>query len=199
MTAPVQTVRDIPLARGLAVVSLLVAIFGLPAPALCGKRPKAEPVPLTQDHRHPSGAFSFRTPEGWTLEPSRTSPEILDATSGDLIVRFLYREGENGYDSLHSACMMERLAGPMDTSPQVAYEYDFVGGLVGEHRALDSAFTVRYDNAIRGHRDWRQRNVTIVGRGHSLCVITYAPVAVWKKSAQARNTVNSILQSLTFH
>jgi hypothetical protein len=198
MTAPVQTVRDTPLARGLAVVSLVVAVFGAPPPAECGKREKSEPVPLTREHQHPSGAFSFRTPDGWTLQPSPTSPETLDATAGDLIVRFVYRAGENGYDSLHSVCMMDRLAGPMDTSPHVAYEYDFVGGVIGEHRALDSAFTVHYDNAIRGHRSWRQRNVTIVGQGHSLCVITYTPVAVWKKSARTRNTVNSILHSLTF-
>jgi hypothetical protein len=185
---------------GVARILLAAALVsGGPLPLDAGKPAKVEPPPLTQDHEHPSGAFSFRTPEGWSLQPSRVSPEILDVTAGDVLVRFLYRPGETGYDSLHVTCMLERLAPPMDTAPEVSYEYDFVGGVVADRRALDSAFVVKYDNPIRGHRAWRQRNVTIVGGGHSLCVITYAPVAVWKKSPQARATVNAILQSLTFH
>ena len=47
--------------------------------------------------------------------------------------------------------MLVRLAGPMDTFPQVDYEYDFVGGEVGERRALDSAFVVHYDEPVEGH------------------------------------------------
>jgi hypothetical protein len=185
---------------GLARVLLLaVALVGGWTPAtLAGKKSRPEPAALTQDHKHPSGAFSFRTPEGWSVRPSPANTEALDAVAGDLMVRFLYRAGEAGYDSLHVTCMLERLAPPMDTAPQVQYEYDFVGGVVADRRALDSAFIVRYDNPIQGHRVWRQRNVTIVGGGHSLCVITYAPVAVWKKSPQARATVDSILGSVTF-
>ena len=49
--------------------------------------------------------------------------------------------------------------------PQVDYEYDFVGGAVGERRALDSAFVVHYDEPVEGQRDWRQRNVTRRRRG----------------------------------
>ena len=37
-----------------------------------------------------------------------------------------------GLDSLHVECMLVRLAGAMDTFPQVDYEYDFVGGELGE-------------------------------------------------------------------
>ena len=87
-------------------------------------------------------------------------------------VRFVHLAGDYGYDSLHGACMLERLAPPQQTSPVIKYEYDYVGGPVGgDRRALDSAFVVRYDNAIDGHKEWRQRNVTVVGFSMS----TYSP------------------------
>ena len=91
-------------------------------------------------------------------------------------MRVLRREGELGLDSLHVECMLVRLAGAMDTFPQVDYEYDFVGGEVGERRALDSAFVVHYDEPVEGYRDWRQRNLTVVGEGESVCVVAYAPL-----------------------
>ena len=47
---------------------------------------------------------------------------------------------------------------------------------------LDSAFVVRYDAPVEGSAAWRQRNLTIVGGGESLCVIGYAPLPAWKKS-----------------
>ncbi len=115
-----------------------------------------------------------------------------------MIVRFLRREGELGLDSLHVECMLVRLAGPMDTAPGVDYEYDFVGSAVGERRAMDSAFAVHYDTPIDGHRDWRQRNLTVVGKGESVCVIAHAPLAVWKKSKPARNLLTSIVGSVGF-
>ena len=93
--------------------------------------------------------------------------------------------------------MMERLAPPMETEPQVAYEYDFIGGEVNGHRALDSAFAVAYDKEIRGHRQWSQRNVSLVGSGRSLCVVVYAPAAVWKKSRESRALVDAVLASVT--
>jgi hypothetical protein len=119
--------------------------------------------------------------------------------SGDgLIVRFLYRPTEAGYDSLHVACMLERLAGPMDTEPQVSYEYDFLGGAVGNMRVLDSAFVVRYDHPVLGDKVWRQRNVTLVGGGRSLCVIAHAPARRWKKSSEVRAVLDAIVASVTF-
>ena len=93
---------------------------------------------------------------------------------------FHFREGEAGLDALHAACMDERLLGPMQVDPRVEYEYDFVGGSLDGRRLLDSAFRVRYDQPVQGHREWRQRNVTLVGAGESLCVIAHAPRALWK-------------------
>ena len=123
----------------------------------------------------------------------------IDAQFGDgVAVRFLYRDGDSGYDSLHGACMLERLAGAMDMEPVVQYEYDFVGGAFGDRRALDSAFVVTYDKPILGERQWRQRTVTIVGNGTSLCAITYAPVTLWKKSAPTRALLDAVLASVTF-
>jgi hypothetical protein len=94
--------------------------------------------------------------------------------------------------------MLERLAGPMDTAPQVKYEYEYVGGLIGSRRALDSAFTVLYDQPRHGHREWRQRTVTVVGQGDSLCVMSYVPRETWKSSAPSRALVDSVLASVTF-
>ena len=74
--------------------------------------------------------------------------------------------------------MLERLAGAMEQEPSVQYEYDFVGGAMGDRRALDSAFVVTYDKPDRrAQRQWRQRSVTIVGNGTSLCAVAYAPAA----------------------
>jgi hypothetical protein len=110
----------------------------------------------------------------------------------------LRREGELGLDSLHVECMLVRLREAMETFPQVDYEYDFVGGEVGERRALDSAFVVHYDEAVEGHRDWRQRNLTVVGGGESVCVVAYAPLPVWKKSKPARKLLTSVVESVRF-
>jgi hypothetical protein len=123
---------------------------------------------------------------------------VLETRGEGLIVRVLHREGEIGLDSLHAECMLVRLAAPMDTFPQVDYEYDYVGGQLGERRALDSVFVVHYDEPVEGHRDWRQRNLTVVGEGESVCVIAYAPVAVWKKSKPARNLLTSVVESIRF-
>jgi hypothetical protein len=162
-----------------------------------GKAPVMLPT-LTVEHQHPSGAFFFRTPEGWKVQPSPADPSALEAWGGDLGLRFLYRAGEAGYDSLHANCMLERLAGPMDTEPQVKYEYEYVGGVIGSRRALDSAFFVRYDQPRHGHRDWRQRTVTVVGQGDSLCVMSYVPRETWKSSPPSRALVDSVLASVTF-
>jgi len=185
---------------GRVVATLLLAVASLAslAPvAVAGKQ--LPPPPLPAQHRHLSGGFAFRTPEGWKVDSPAESPEVLNAAGDGVVVRFVYRAGENGYDSLHGACMLERLAGAMDMDPVVRYEYDFVGGLIGDRRALDSAFVVTYDKPILGQRQWRQRNVTIVGNGSSLCAITYAPLPLWKKSAPTRALLDAVLGSVTFH
>jgi hypothetical protein len=179
--------------RAIAVLVLTLAA----EPALAGPR-KPSPPPLTEQHSHPSGSFTFRTPEGWILERSPTNPEAIQVSGDGLLVRFVYSEGEIGYDALHATCMLERLSGPMHMHPRVEYEYDFVGGPVGERRALDSAFVVQYDEPILGHRKWRQRNLTVVGGGESLCAISYAPAKRWKKSAETRALLDAILASVTF-
>jgi hypothetical protein len=164
---------------GLALVLLVLAAG--PA-ASAGK--KAESPPLSLRHAHPSGAFSFRTPESWRVSSTPSAPETLEAGGDDLLVRFTYRSGETGYDALHAVCMLERLAGPMETSGDVRYEYDYVGGPVGELRALDSVFTVR--------------SLTVVGNGMSLCINAYAPARLWKKSGQARALLDAVVTSVEF-
>jgi hypothetical protein len=179
-----------------AVIFVCLMLF--PAPAGAGKKDVPVPPPLVSEHTNASKTLTFRTPAGWLVEAGSGQPELTEARGDGLLVRILRREGELGLDSLHAECMLVRLAGAMDTSPQVDYEYDFVGGAVGERRALDSAFVVHYDAPIEGHRDWRQRNLTVVGEGESVCVVTYAPLPVWKKSKPARNLLTSIVESIRF-
>jgi hypothetical protein len=184
---------------GRVVATLLLAAVSLLslAPAARASKP-LPPPPLPAQHRHSSGGFAFRTPEGWKIDSPPENPEVVNAAGDGVAVRFVYRDGETGYDSLHGICMLERLAGAMDMDPVVRYEYDFVGGLIGDRRALDSAFVVTYDKPILGQRQWRQRNVTIVGNGSSLCAITYAPLPLWKKSAPTRALLDAVLASVTF-
>ena len=184
---------------GRVVATLLLAavsVMSLAPAAAADKR--LPPPPLPAQHRHLSGGFAFRTPEGWKVDSPSENPEVVNAAGDGVAVRFVYRDGESGYDSLHGVCMLERLAGAMDMDPVVRYEYDFVGGVIGDRRALDSAFVVTYDKPILGQRQWRQRNVTIVGNGSSLCAITYAPLPLWKKSAPTRALLDAVLASVTF-
>ncbi len=184
--------------RRLALPAMLAALAaaGAAVPAAAAKRPP-EPPSLDVAHTSPSGAFTFRTPAGWVVETS-AGPETVNAFGSGVRVRFVHRPGEHGYDSLHGACMLERLAPPIETSPVVKYEYDYIGGDIGnDQRALDSAFTIRYDGAVHGHKEWRQRNVTVVGGGHSLCAVSYAPAKVWKKSKESRALLDAVLSSVT--
>jgi hypothetical protein len=176
-----------------AAYALILATSASAAP----RKPPAAPS-LEAQHTHPSGAFAFRTPAAWKVEPAAENPDVMNLSGDGLMVRFVYHDGDNGLDSLHAACMLERLAAAMDQAPAVQYEYDFVGGVVGDRRALDSAFVVKYDAPILGERHWRQRNVTIVGGGMSLCAITYAPVPLWKKSPPSRALLDAVLGSVTF-
>jgi hypothetical protein len=167
--------------------------------SISADRKDASPPALPSEHRHPSGAFTIRTPEGWTVEPAADDPDVLVASGDRLILRFVHRDGEVGLDSLHGSCMTERLTPLMDVQPNVEYEYDFVGGVILKNRALDSAFVVRYDKPVQGEKVWRQRNVTVVGGGHSLCVVTHAPLSVWKKKADTRRLADAVMGSLAFH
>jgi len=148
---------------------------------------------LVAEHASASGTLTLRTPLGWTAETTSGRPERIEARGQGLIVRVLRMEGEVGLDSLHVQCMMERLAPPMETRPEVDYEYDFHEGYVGERRALDSAFVVHYDQAIEGHRDWRQRNLTVVGLGQSACVIGMSPRSLWKKEKETRALLEAVM------
>lgn len=167
----------------------------LPGSAWAGGKPVALPD-LPVQHKHASGAFSFRTPEGWSV--TAASEDVLEAWGGDLGIRFLYRQGEYGTDSLHADCILEGLSPARTADPHFRYEYEFLGGLIGDRRVLDTAHSVRYDEAVHGHRDWRQRTVTVVGGGGSLCVMSYAPREVWKKQAAARALLDAVMGSLTF-
>ena len=175
-----------------------VCLVLLPAPSGAGRKDSPAPIDLPAEHSNASKTLTFRTPAGWAVQPGTGQPELTEARGDGLILRIVRREGELGLDSMHVECMLVRLAGPMDTFPQVDYEYDFVGGAVGERKALDSAFVVHYDEPIDGHRDWRQRNLTVVGGGESVCVVAYAPLPVWKKSKPARDLLAAIVESIRF-
>ena len=160
------------------------------------KEPK--PLELPMKHPHPSGRFTFRTPEGWKKVASPYDQNDIEVSNGVLTVRYLFSYGEVGYDSLHVTCMLERLAPAMKQMPQVEYEYDFRMGVYGPIRVLDSAFVVSYDEPIGGYHAWRQRNLTLVGDGMSLCVITYAPHTRWEESKEMQALVKALAESVTF-
>jgi hypothetical protein len=153
-------------------------------------------LPPMSRHTHPSGAFSFEAPVGWSVRPVEGEASLYEAVGDGQIVRFVYTPGEVGFDALHVSCMLERLRPEAETSPRIRYEYDFLGGSVGEFNILDSAFEVRYDAEVNGSREWRQRNVTLVGKGRSLCVILHAPAKTWKRSRPARALQEAILRSV---
>jgi hypothetical protein len=172
----------------------------VPVAAWGGKKTPVAPPPLVSVHQHPSGALSFRTPEGWAAGPVEGRPDAIEAWgNGPLGIRLVYAAGESGLDALHVNCMLERMAHAMDQEPQVKYEYDFLGGPFGPAQALDSAFAVVYDAPIRGHRVWRQRTLTVVGAGHSLCLNSYVPAELWKKSPEARAAAEAVLASVTLN
>ncbi len=151
---------------------------------------------LVSKHRNAAGTFTVQTPEDWVVETRAGQPEVTEARGGGMVFRIVRREGEMGLDSWHVQCMLERLAGPMVTQPQVDYEYDFRQGWIGDRQAMDSAFVVHYDEEIDGHRDWRQRNLTVIGGGESLCLVGMAPRRVWKKSKEDRALLKAVMASV---
>lgn len=175
-----------------------VCLLLVPALGSAGQKDAPAPLDLPSEHSNSSKTLTFRTPAGWAVDAGSGMPEVTEARGDGVILRILRREGELGLDSLHVECMLVRLAPPMETFPQVDYEYDFVSGTLGERRALDSAFVVHYDDAIDGHRDWRQRNLTVIGGGESLCIVAYAPASVWKKTKSARNLLTAVVESIRF-
>jgi hypothetical protein len=167
-----------------------VAALGLVA------RAADPPLPPMTRQTHPGGAFSFEAPASWAVGDAPGRPGVYQAAGDGQIVRFAYTPGEAGFDSLHVTCMLERLRPEQETSPHLRYEYDFLSGQVGDFQVLDSAFEVSYDEPVDGVREWRQRNVTLVGKGHSLCVILHAPLRTWKKSKAARALQDAVLKSV---
>jgi hypothetical protein len=113
-------------------------------------------------------------------------------------VWFLHYRAEVGLESLHVSCLSEHLAGPMEAGPTGYSEYDFVGRPYAGGISLDSAREIVYDVPLQGHTRWRQRNVTVVGGGASLCIIVHCPIKVWKKSKTIRRQLDGIVDSVTF-
>lgn len=183
--------------RHLAVV--LCALAGVGAGWPLSKKKPVEPLPLSQEHRHPSGAFTFRTPDGWQVGPSKQNEAAVEAAGDGLRVRLLFFPRDLGYDALHGHCMLERLVtSQMDVNPAIQYEYDYLSSTVADRRTLDSAFRVIYDKPIDGSLVWRQRNLTVVGGSQSLCVVAFAPQPLWKKDARLRSTLDAVIGSITF-
>jgi hypothetical protein len=178
----------------LALVLLAVWV-GSGVPALAGHPPPAPA--LTHEHRHPTAGFVFRTPEDWTVAEMAGRPGAIEAGSGALRVRFIWHQGDEGFDAAHTLCTLERLTPAMETEPQMSYEYEFISGTAGNRRFLDSAFGIRYDKPVMGQREWRQRALTIVGDDGSLCMVSAAPSSAWKKH-ETRAVLDGILASLTF-
>jgi hypothetical protein len=163
-------------------------------PVLAG--PKALP-PLARQHRIASSSATFKTPEGWVVSVAGNNPEVVNAEGNDVAVRFLRWDSELGVDALHVMCMVERLAEPMAIEPSIRYEYEFVGGEQAERRVLDTAFAVAYTAPVKGYQEWRQRVVTLVGKGEGLCVVAFCPMPLWKKSREARETLKAVVASVS--
>ena len=57
---------------------------------------------------------------------------------------------------------------------------------------------MEYDAVIDGDKKWRQRNLTVVGAGESICIITYVRNGIWKKSTAARKLLTALVENVTF-
>ena len=183
----------------LAASGLALAVVSQPPASAWKKIRLPDPPPLVHEHQHAGGAVTFRVPDGWAVGKVGRDADAVQAVGNGLVLRLVYRRGRPGFDSLHASCMTERLAGSLGEAPAAVYEYDYVEGAFGQRRALDSAFLVVYDSEVMGHRKWRQRNLTVAGEAHSLCLVAFAPVALWKKSLEARSTLEAVLQNVKLH
>ncbi len=172
-------------------------LIGTPVLTAAGDKTPPPALPLPAVHTNGSQTIRLRTPADWTVKNAPGPPEVTEARGAGLIVRILRREGEMGLDGLHVDCMLVRLAPETLTQPGAEYEFDFLTGALGDRRSADSAFVVHYDEPVEGSRDWRQRNLTVVGGGESLCVIGYAPVSAWKRK-ETRRLLDAVLASVEF-
>jgi hypothetical protein len=179
---------------GLAVWALGVTLFVSPLPA--EKARKSAPD-LTRVHHIASSKATFRTPDDWVITGVGESPEVVTAEGGELVVRFLRWNSEAGLDSIHVTCMVERAGVPEAIEASVRYEYEFQSGERNEWRVLDSAFSIQYESPVKGFRDWRQRVVTLVGKGEALCVVAFCPVPSWKKSSASREMIEAVVSSVS--
>src|SRR5687767_7652296 len=84
--------------HGTFVLAVVSAALLLPTPVAAKKTPLPA---LTQEHIHPSAAFSFRTPSGWKVWPADNDPAAMVAAGDGLVVRFIFHGREVGYDALH--------------------------------------------------------------------------------------------------
>ena len=175
---------------------ILASLVALPAGLAAGE--KIVIKPLAQEHWNSSRTLRFKTPEGWLVQNTSGQVELTEARGDGMRLRLVRWPMDMGLDSTHAECMLQRLAGPMETSLDVRYEYDFVGGEIGERRALDSAFVVEYDAVIDGDKKWRQRNLTVVGAGESVCIITYVRNGLFKKYTAVRKFLTSLVEGVTF-
>jgi len=171
-------------------------VLCLPATAFAGE--KGSVPPLTDLQVSASQTVRFRTPAGWTVKKGSGMPEVTEARGSGLILRIVWRKGEVGLDTLHVDCMLVRLAPENLSEPQVDYEYDFISGPLGKRSALDSAFVVHFDEPIDGSRVWRQRNVSVVGEGESVCIIGYGPMPAAKKSTPLCKLLDAVMASVEF-
>ena len=175
---------------------ILASLVALPAVLAAGE--KIVIKPLAQEHWNSSRTLRFKTPEGWLVQNTSGQVELTEARGDGMRLRLVRWPMDMGLDSTHAECMLQRLAGPMETSLDVRYEYDFVGGEMGERRALDSAFVVEYDAVIDGDKKWRQRNLTVVGAGESVCIITYVRNGLFKKYTTVRKFLTSLVEGVSF-
>jgi len=175
---------------------ILVSLVALPAGLAAGEKYVVKP--LAQEHWNSSRTLRFKTPEGWLVQNTSGQVELTEARGDGMRLRLVRWPMDMGLDSTHAECMLQRLAGPMETSLDVRYEYDFVGGEIGERRALDSAFVVEYDAVIDGDKKWRQRNLTVVGAGESVCIITYVRNGMFKHSSAVKKFLISLVEGVTF-
>jgi hypothetical protein len=153
---------------------------------------------LERTHEHPSGAFRIKTPMNWNARDLDARPDVWEIAGSGILIRFFYREGEAGFDGLHVACTQDFLLDPMEVDPRMKYEHDFISGSRWDRRYLDSAFVLTYDRPVLGHREWRQWNLTVVGRGQSLCIIVHCPLPTWKKSRHLRDVLDAVIDTIEF-
>jgi hypothetical protein len=189
------------MALGLALTVGLFAFTCSAVPARAADAKKKPPVPtpadLNRTHHIASSAATFKTPEGWVVGGSGDSPEIVNAEGNDLLVRFLRWDNEAGLDGLHVTCLVERLGDVPTIDATTHYEYDFQSGERGDWRILDTAFTISYEAPVRGQRDWRQRVITMVGKGQAFCVVAFCPVQLWKRSAASKRLLEAVVGSVS--